>query len=202
VKGTYKEAAGVFIMKIDFNGRLTVDYRFESLRKVNPRQIGVVFAVPGTCDTLAWKRDPQWTVYPEDHIGRPKGVAKAFRKGADIRTDLRTEPSRPWELDANALGSNEFRSSKYNIRYASLTDEHGAGIRVTSDGTRTVRAFVDGDFIKVLVAEYSNGGGEPFLKGHLDARRRPLDNGSILNGAATLELLAPGTWIERSEKFM
>ena len=202
VKGTYKEAAGVFIMKIDFNGRMTVDYRFKSLGKVNPRQIGVVFAVPGTCDTLAWNRDPQWTVYPQDHIGRPNGIAKAFQKGADVRTDLRTEPSRPWELDANALGSNDFRSSKANFRRASLTDEHGAGIRVISDGTRTARAFVDGDFIKILVAEYSNGGGEPFLKGHLDAGRRPLERGSVLKGTATLELLAPGTCIEGSEKFM
>ena len=58
-------------------GEFEVAYRLEMLKAVNPRQWGVVFTLPRTFDTLTWARDAQWSWYPDDHIGRPTGTARA-----------------------------------------------------------------------------------------------------------------------------
>ena len=189
VKGQYEEATGGYTITIDGTGALKVNYRFKSVTKIDPRQIGLVFMVPRSFDTLAWKRTAQWSVYPDDHIGRAEGVAKASHETTD--GDPREEPSWPWVLDATELGTNDFRSSKHNIHYASVTDRSGAGVRIQSDGSQAVRAFLDGNRVGLLVADYSNGGGERFLFSHYEAERRPLEPGSVVAGSVHIELLSP-----------
>ena len=54
---------------------LTVSYRYEILKNINPRQVGLVFKLPGTFQQLEWDRTGQWNYYPDDHIGRLKGFA-------------------------------------------------------------------------------------------------------------------------------
>ncbi len=184
VKGAYKEASGAYTMTIDGAGGLRVAYRFAVKDKLDPRQTGMVFRVPRAFDRLEWQRDAQWSVYPDDHIGRPHGVARAF---APNEVAAAPAQARPYSLDSNALGTNDFRSSKRHVRWASLTDETtGRGIEVRSDGHHTVRSFVDGDAIGWLVAAYSNGGGEPFVSSHFKAERRPLNPGDAVED--TLQL--------------
>jgi len=189
VKGRHQEAAGGYTITIDGTGALKIDYRFKCLTKINPRQIGIVFTLPRSFDTLAWKRNAQWSVYPDDHIGRPEGVARASHEATS--DDVRDEPSCPWALDANQLGTNDFRSSKHKIHDASLTNANGAGVMVQSDGSQTVRAFLDGNRVGLLVADYSNSGGERFLSSHYESERRPLGPDSVVAGSVHLELIAP-----------
>ena len=190
VKGRYEEASGSYTMTFDGAGGLSVDYRFVCRKDVDPRQVGVVFDLPAAFDTLAWEREAQWTAYPEDHIGRPKGVATAL--AAPSRNwDGRTEPTWPWALDAHALGTNDFRSTKHHVRTASLTAADGSGLVVRSDGRHTVRAFVDGGRVRFLLAVYSNGGGEPFFSRHLVEERRPLKAGDVIEDMVRLELAGP-----------
>ena len=49
------------------------------LVKANPRQVGLVVDLPKSFDLLTWDRKALWTHYPDDHIGRPKGQAHAFK---------------------------------------------------------------------------------------------------------------------------
>ena len=42
------------------------------------REIGLGFSVPRDCEVLRWERRGDWSVYPEDHIGRTKGEARAI----------------------------------------------------------------------------------------------------------------------------
>ena len=113
-------------------------------------------------DTLAWRRKAQWTYYPEDHIGRPEGRAKAF-PGTPVCKDspfYRTRPSWAWSQDCNPLGSNDFRSTKHNIYEASLTGArrpHSAERACASFPTarQHVRAWVEDQRTRLLVADVS-----------------------------------------------
>ena len=167
VSGQYKEAAGSYTLLITDAGHVTVTYRFNytGAEKVAPRQIGMVFYTPRSLDTLAWKRKAQWSLYPEDHIGRPEGVARALpdpslvaKEGAWMEVAFREKPSWPWFADANALGTRDFRATRRNILHASLQDSSGHGITVLSDGTHHTRAFLDGSRIGLLVAHFSGPG--------------------------------------------
>jgi hypothetical protein len=168
VVGQYKEAAGMYTFQIAGDGHATVSYGFTytDAEKITPRQIGIVFYTPRSYDTLTWKRKAQWSVYPEDHIGRPEGVAKALpdpglpgKAGDWMEVAYREKPSWPWSLDANALGTRDFRATRRNVLHASLKDSTGNGVTVFSDGTHHTRSFLDGDRIGLLVAWYSGPGG-------------------------------------------
>ena len=148
------------------NAAITYNFTYTDPKKITPRQIGMVSYAPRSCDTLTWKRKAQWSVYPEDHIGRPEGVAKALpdaslvgRAGSWMEVAYREKPSWPWARDANALGTRDFRSTRLNILHASLKDASGSGITVWSDGRQHTRAFLDGSRIGFLVAGYSGPAG-------------------------------------------
>jgi len=191
VDGQYEEASGRYLIRLYRSGQLVVDYRFTLNGNVNPRQMGIVFDLPKICDNLAWKRNAQWTVYPEDHIGRVEGQAKVFRDAKWPTIKPHTKPPWPWPLDSNALGTNDFRSTKRNIIWASLKDTNGYGILVRSAGTQSTRSFVDGGRIRLVVAGYSTGGADLFFASHLANERRPLKKGGVLEDTVHLELVSP-----------
>jgi hypothetical protein len=122
----------------------------------------MVFYSPRSCDTLTWKRRAQWSVYPEDHVGRPEGTAKALpdpslvgKAGSWMEVAYREKPAWSWFMDANALGTRDFRATRRNILRASLKDSAGHGITILSDGAQHTRSFLDGNRVGLLVACYS-----------------------------------------------
>ena len=164
VAGQYKQAAGGYNLRIDGDGEATISYRFTytAAEKIAARQIGMVFYAPRPCDTLTWKRKAQWSVYPEDHVGRPDGTAKALpdpslagKAGSWMEVAYREKPTWPWFMDANALGTRDFRATRRNILRASLKDSEGNGITVLSEGTQHTRSFLDGNRGGLLAACYS-----------------------------------------------
>ena len=163
IEGSYKEAEGRFVLRFTQDGGVESRYDFtvnDSLmpqtgpKVLNPRQLGLVFDLPKTCDQLAWRRKALWTYYPEDHIGRPEGRAKAF-PGTPLAKDVlyREAPAWPWSQDTNPLGSADFRSTKAHIYEASLTGADGAGLRVVSDGTQHARVWVGDSSNHLLVSD-------------------------------------------------
>ncbi|HTV43192.1 MAG TPA: glycoside hydrolase family 2 TIM barrel-domain containing protein [Candidatus Sulfotelmatobacter sp.] len=187
VDGTYGEAKGQYNMCFDGTGQLKVSYNFTLLHPMDPWQIGLVFNLPRSCDTLSWHRKALWSWYPEDDIGRPIGTAKALtgRPVVDY-TGPHSQPSWPWSQDDTAIGSNDFRSTKRNILRASLADASGAGVTVISDGSQSARCWLDGDRVRLLVADYINNGSGEFVE-HLAAPRH-LKTGSTVRGSITLRL--------------
>jgi hypothetical protein len=164
VAGEYKQAAGGYTIRIEGDGDAAVSYRFTytAAEKIAARQIGMVFYTPRSCDTLTWKRKSQWSVYPEDHVGRPEGTAKALpdpglvsKAGSWMEVAYREKPTWPWFMDANALGTRDFRATRRNVLRASLKDSAGRGITVISDGRQHTRSFLDGNRVGLLVACYS-----------------------------------------------
>jgi len=189
VKGAYKEASGWYRIKINANGNVDFDYEFSSLGKLNPRQYGLVFYLPKDFQTLSWFRRGRWSVYPENHIGRPEGTARAVIPGALFK--YRSAPSHGWKDDMNELGSADFRSTKANLFWSALTSEKGYGILLLSDGRHASRAFLENQRTGFLAADFNTGGGDMFYAGHHQADDRPIDAGGKIKGAFRLKLIVP-----------
>ncbi len=185
------EAHGTVVYLFLPGGRLTVRYELVSDIKIDPRQWGMVFSVPRRTEKLAWERRGLWSCYPDDHIGRTEGETLPFPEGKYIRPAFGQDPGHPWKDDANALGTNDFRSSKERICWASLTDETGRGVLTDGDGENTFRAWVHGEHISFLVAGFSTGGGDLFFSSHYRNERRPLKRGDRFSGMATIILQIP-----------
>lgn len=165
LRGWYGQEAEVsFVMTFEPEGKIRTAYRIEKLAVSMPdriklrvsvtpgglNEIGIRFTAAAGMDALSWKRQGEWTIYPKDHIGRNQGTAYRFSKGSRFGM----EPQIPWKdemeswilngkYDVDYKGTNDFRSQKEHILRASLfRAEDGAGIRVLSDGSHSVRAEI------------------------------------------------------------
>jgi hypothetical protein len=188
-EGEYAEAKGFYEMAFAKTGVVSIHYRFTVTEKgkCDPRQIGLLFTLPGDCRTLCWRRRAYWSVYPDDHIGRAEGSAEAFAKNVPLCGfgGPRVEPKWSWSQDASRYGSNDFRSTKMNVIEAALLSSDGNGVRVLSDGAQHVRAWIEGDRVRLLVADYANEG-LPLCFNEYVVPRRPLQSGSIIEGTVRL----------------
>ncbi len=187
VKGSYAEFSGWYELSINACGELSAEYEFVALGDVNPRQYGLVFEAPLTMDRTFWKRNGMWSVYPDDHISRTQGEADMFYAGVPEVIDPRTEPSWSWSMDHNELGSNDFRSTRRNIRYAGLTDRNNGGkITAISDGSQHWRTWRENDKVRFLVADFVTAGDEMFLGSYYAPYRKPVAKGEELRGKALI----------------
>jgi hypothetical protein len=196
LKGRCDDSAGTYSLRIDGRGNMIIDYRFEySGDPLQAREVGLLFNVARDCDILEWERDAQWTYYPDDHIGRAAGRAPAFRDARQWpEHDFRKRPAWPWSLDSTEGGTNDFRSTKYKIFSASLTNGAGHGVRIESNGRQHARAWVEGDGIKLLISDRSNGGNEVILpETNYYGDRIRLRKGDVISGTVRLRLTNAGT---------
>jgi len=189
VSGAYAEAEGGYELVIDGSGRMTVEWNFTATEDVNPRQTGMTFDLPKSCDTLAWRRRGQWSVYPEDHIGRLAGKTKAFQgHPACGLVGPRTKPSWPWSEDQNSYGCNDFRSTKFNILEAVLSDQHGVGLRAVAAADRHAHTWIDGDKARLMVADYANDGADSYFQCTRAIPDRKVARGEAFCGSVQVEL--------------
>ena len=146
--------SGYFDIAMDHDGNLEFSYRFTYYGPaVNAREVGLVFDLPSPCDRLTWDRKAEYSNYPDDHIGRPKGTAQAHPAVEQIVPPT----NRPFALDDHPWGSNDFRSTKRNIYLASLVSAEGYGVEVVSNGKQHVRAVVGTYSIRLHVHDYYGG---------------------------------------------
>ncbi len=189
VEGSYDEADIKLRYSFDSTALVTIDYEIIANEDVNPRQIGLIFSMPGEFNQLGWKRKGQWSVYPDTHIGRPLGTATPFPNGMLSTQEFGATPSWKWEEDTHPMGSNDFRATRDRLIEASLRDDKGDGIRMHSDGNDAFRAYVDGTNIDFLGASFSTAGGDLFFSSHLASERHPIKKGEIWKGQLVIELL-------------
>ncbi len=187
VRGRVANAAGQYAIRFDGQGRARFDYAFKVSEAINPRQWGLVLYLPRGFDTLRWSRKGQWPVYPDNHIGRPLGTARALTAGRAFK--FREAPAWDWKDDQNELGSNDFRSTKSELLWAALSSEKGPGLLLVSDGRQAARAFLDGDRVGWLIADFNTGGGDLFFAGHHKLDDRPLAAGDVIKGSFTVQLV-------------
>lgn len=164
LSGSYEPVDISFEIRIDGNGLITTDYKLNKFGVVPPiatkipwnnqdgggfEEVGISWLLTSNIDQLAWNRKGLWSVYPEGHIGRNKGVAQRHLPGEPWK--FGTRPSRPWSLDEldfsvygqydfGGRGTNDFRSMKENIYSASAIDSKSKNsVRVESVGSDAVR---------------------------------------------------------------
>ena len=167
IAGTYGPVQVSFEVRIDGKGLMTTRYKLDSLPIAPPlpkawvtlssdlggyREVGVSFVLTGAVDRLAWQRQGLWSAYPEDHIGRNSGVAYRDGKGAGARYGI--PPAWPWgadekndvlygRYDLGGRGSNDFRSMKENIWFASaIVGGTEKRLRAESEAKDSVRIQV------------------------------------------------------------
>ncbi|MBT3244972.1 MAG: glycoside hydrolase family 2 [Bacteroidetes bacterium] len=189
VEGSYDEADLKLRYNFDQTARVSIDYEIIPHADISPRQLGLVFSMPSEFNQLDWIREGQWTVYPENHIGRTKGTAIPFPKGMLASEDFGDKPVWTWEEETHSMGSNDFRATRDRLYQASLIDEDGHGIRMFSDGTGAFRAFLQNDNIYFLGASFSTAGGDLFFSSHLASERQPLKKGETRKGTLILGIL-------------
>lgn len=186
VKGSYDGWEGEYQLHLSANGELTADYRFTALADINPRQWGLVFEAPVTFDRTFWDRKGMWSVYPAYHISRPQGTAPLFYPGVPQQPQPRIAPTWEWSMDSNELGSNDFRSTRRNIRQAGLCDEAGNRITAVSNGEQHWRSWLEKDRIRFLVADFVTAGNEMFLESYYAPYRKPVKKGETIKGSLRL----------------
>jgi hypothetical protein len=128
-------------MRIDGEGLITTNFKVER--------------VPPKTKELSWSRRGLCSVYPPDHIGRTMGVANKIRPTGIEK--YRAPPSWSWTQDtkdfflfgkddAGGQGTNDFRSQKQNIWFASgIISRTGVRARAESEGRHAVRAEIRSD---------------------------------------------------------
>jgi hypothetical protein len=190
VPGSYDQASGQFLITIKQDGTFDVAHDFTVKSELGVLQTGVVLDLPRAIDHLFWKRDATLSFYPADHIGRPEGDALAFFPGVALSGVFGplSKPNHPWSHDGTKRGSNDFRSTKYNVRSASLRDKNGAGLFVNSNGDQHTRAWVLDEKIRFLVADYSGYGSERHCKYGAPKAMKPSER---VSGKAAFGTLIP-----------
>lgn len=167
-------------------GELNINYKYEIRTDINPRQVGLVFSLPARFQALEWERNGQWNYYPDDHIGRLKGLAVATNNNpVSGPAGPVAKPQQAWAFDQNEIGTNDFRSTKMNITKAALLNGLEKVI-VVSDGSQSVRCWLENGKTKMLVASYSNMGAEGFFRGHAELIDQPLKHGDYVSGTVQL----------------
>ena len=198
VSGAYTEAAGTFTYQIHGNGEVVVDYDFKTLRKENPRQVGLVMFLTKDFRKVTWERTALFGGFPKEHIGRLKGTAPAFYHGKpDVkvaadgsvkRKFIRKQPTHPWSEDANELGCADFRGTRTGILFYEMESTNGNTVRLESDGSQAGRCRLDGDKVRLYSVDIDTGGSELFLGGHLNFLRKRLAKGAKISGTMKLQI--------------
>ncbi|MEM8872665.1 MAG: glycoside hydrolase family 2 TIM barrel-domain containing protein [Planctomycetota bacterium] len=137
--GKYDTAEGTIATSINAAGVATISYDFNwtGTQEFNTFDWGFALRAAPEADTLKWKRDAQWSWYPEDHMGRPVGTAIAGGDAslANLR-GIYTGGLKPWPFSQDMLDgvTNDFRATKFFIREGGLYNGD-AGVVVHGDLT-------------------------------------------------------------------
>jgi hypothetical protein len=102
VVGAYGALRTAFRVSLAGNGVLTAAYELrsepEDQRELS--EVGLSFDLPDSADRIQWQRQGLWTAYPQDHIGRNRGIACRVRAGAAGQPDRIGMPQ-PWPWKDN-----------------------------------------------------------------------------------------------------
>jgi hypothetical protein len=175
IAGSYGPVEASFEIRIDGQGLITAKYTLDRFdvnvpeTKVVPwnstnaggfEEVGISWLLDGGVDSLAWKRNGLWSDYPDDHIGRTMGIARRSGPGAQARPGVR--PAWPWaedEKDFNLYGpddkggrgTNDFRSMKEYVYYASAIVGGAYRVRAESNASDAVRLEVSGADVRMYI---------------------------------------------------
>jgi len=170
------------------DGTLTISYDYTALvdfiGKDRLRQFGLLFTLPKSFDRLSWERKGLWTIYSDYDINRLKGSAKALPRDLKYVVTPREVPTGEWKDNTNKLGTNDFKSTKANIIWASLKNDNNTEVMVEADGSQSVRSWIDGEKTRFLITGLNGPGSCVFFTGPRPEQRK----GDHLKGKFNLDI--------------
>ncbi len=145
--GVYDSISASFIIRIDENGLMAINYELKGLpRGMNIQEAGLKFITGGSLDKLAWDRNSYFTAYPDTHLGRPTGEVDLNYKPL---MHYRQKPTHEWEMDTKGFYyfgleeelpfTNDARSLKENIWSYTLENGEKSRLGVLSGGNQACR---------------------------------------------------------------
>lgn len=167
VNGTYTEAFASYNITLANDGTTTIAYTFTwRAALMVPRQLGLAFTLPPTFSRLSYRRRAQFSWYPETQIGRRSADYVDAAPGPPPSGGT---PSHAWSQDTNELGTKDFRSTRHNITAFRLSATAGdtdaqVTLRASSEQSQHGRAWISGGAVRLLAADVSNEGGNPFSR--------------------------------------
>ena len=181
--GSYPNLDGGYDYLITPAGVLFAHYRFTwNGPDMFVREQGFRLALPRECDVLQWKRNGEFTWYPDDHIGRNEGRATAFPNLPDAMP-----PSWPWALDPSPMGCNDFRATRRNIQWVALRYQDGPGILVGSNERQHARAIMESDRAVLHINDWYGGTNSGLLEWELNyGKGKLIRNGEVLESRVAL----------------
>ncbi len=157
LEGSYSTSKVAFTLQIDSEGMIATNYAVSNF-SIEPlpshelpwnnsyyggfSEIGVKYELTSDIDRLSWDRKALWTVYPENHVGAPKGTA--YKNTPVNPNDWGTFSTDRGTFMIFRLNeqpySNNFRGMKEYIRTATaFAGTKGCGLQVFSPMTDAVR---------------------------------------------------------------
>ena len=147
ISGHYGEINISYEIRVDGGGLITTRYTLDKIPE-GFSELGLSFELAEAIDRLSWSRNSLWSAYPDDHIGRPIGVA--YKSNPLGQSGYRERPIGPWSMDQtdyfifgpedSGRATNDFRGSKTDIYFASaILAGVDHRVRVESDGRHAVR---------------------------------------------------------------
>ena len=189
ITGSNEGTDGKIAYHLNSSHHFEIHYSFTLKKAVNPRQIGLVFKLPKELDQLSWQREGLWNVYPSDHIGRLSGNNDGTEGAPCSPVGPKTSPKNSWRLDRGSAGNHDFCSTKHNVSFVSLLNAKKEGIAIRSKNNVHSRCWQSEENTYLLIASYSNGGSERFLRGLAEVDDKKLKSGDTVEGHFQWEII-------------
>ena len=162
IKGDYPAIRDVeFYLLIMADGSVSSDCTIKNIPPELIREVGIKYMFDNVFDSLSWKRDPYWSVYPEDHQSAPAGKVPLY---TGKLKKYREAPGKEWQYDTKSfyyngtddetpdLLTNVARGTKENIFEYNLFMAGKGEIRVDGSGSESCRIDKQSDSIWLYIS--------------------------------------------------
>ncbi|MGQ7868828.1 glycoside hydrolase family 2 protein [Sunxiuqinia sp. sy24] len=154
IKGQMDDMKVTYFFEVLASGEVEVKYTIEDMPEA-VHEAGINFLLSSDMNRITWNRNAQWSVYPENHIGRPVGTA--VRDSNFSTEQYRVKPQKEWEQDGKdfylfqksgvdpemGMGTNDFRTTRLNLtEYQVYNTNDKCGLYVFADGELAARCSV------------------------------------------------------------
>lgn len=154
-----------YIFRITGDERITVEYQLgvHSLRAGELSELGLSFDIPPSADRVHWDADTLYSLYPDDHLGRPCGTAHRVCSEA-LAAGYGAAPCWPWKEDmydpflylpgaaGDGLATKDFLTMRTHIHwYQAEFEGFKQAVRAEENGETAVRVALTPDSAKLIV---------------------------------------------------
>ncbi|MCF7567502.1 hypothetical protein L3X37_03875 [Sabulilitoribacter arenilitoris] len=147
--GSYDSLQNVkLVTRVFPDASILTEYQIQKMPEEFIRELGISYAIDNVVDSLSWKRDAYWGVYPANHMSAIEGKTTLY---SNIQNKYREAPQKDWQYDTKSFYyhgvdkeqvgalTHIARSSKENIRTFKLYLGHLGSLVVGGNADKSCR---------------------------------------------------------------